>query len=116
MSYELYKFMHLVSVILFFAVVARIFSTKKSSVFDVVLLHSSGFLILVGGMGLLARLNLIQDGSWPKWVTIKLAVWAFVYVVFGILAKRLKSKALPWYLGLSVLGLIAVYSAVFKPY
>ena len=116
MSYEVYKIMHLFFVIFFFAMVVRIFSTKQMAKIDKIFLHSSGFFILVGGMGLLARLGVSHTGGWPLWVKLKLGLWVLLFALFGIFSKRLVAKGLPyWHLILMVLGSAAIYSAVYKP-
>ena len=116
MSYEVYKFIHVISVILFVSMIVRVFSTKNFAKIDKVFLHSSGFLILVGGMGLLARLGVSHTGGWPLWVKAKLGLWLVLFPVFAILSKRMVAKDWKhWPMLLITIILAAVYFAVFKP-
>ncbi|MFZ4712414.1 MAG: hypothetical protein ACOYL6_01765 [Bacteriovoracaceae bacterium] len=114
-SYPVYKLLHLFSVIFFVALLSlQIFLNekhKKIAIFSGIL----SLFVLIGGMGLLARLGISHRGGWPLWAIIKLLIWIALGIAFPILIKRTpKLKSLLWY-PLVILVLLAVYSAVFKP-
>jgi hypothetical protein len=72
--------------------------------------HGIGMLaVLVGGFGMLARLQL--DGI-PPWIHVKLAIWLILGMAIG-LAKRLPS----WLVLIAILALamVAPYMAIYKP-
>ncbi len=74
----------------------------------------ASFLILLGGFGMLARLDILQGGL-PGWVWGKLVIWvlagaSLTLVYRGREAARVVVIALP------VLALIAAYFALYKPF
>lgn len=110
MSYEFYKVIHILSVlVLFVALTGYLYSSKRTYAIG----HGLALLfILVSGFGLAARLGLVR--GLPTWVYIKLGVWFVLGAVFAI-AKR---KALPAYAQVILwltLGFVAIYAAVTKP-
>lgn len=121
MSYELYKWLHLVGLITLlggFAVLMTYFSlgapTKKKAFRRYgFILHGVGIaLLIVSGFGLLARLGIFAE--MPTWVWIKLALW----LVFASLVAFVKRKPAwnLWFLPLVlVLTMTAAYLGVFKP-
>lgn len=72
-------------------------------------------IVLVGGFGLLARLGINLGSSSPMWVWLKFVIW----ILFGamtVLISRKPTLAKPLWLGIPVLGAIAGYLAVYKPF
>lgn len=73
-------------------------------------------LILVGGFGLmLKKLAIPHDQLWPGWLYAKIAIWLF----FGaslVFFKRKPELAKPLFLILPLVGLIAGYLALYKPF
>lgn len=72
--------------------------------------HGLGLLlILIGGFGMLARLQL--EGI-PPWINIKLMIWLIMGLAIGV-AKRMPS----WLALVSILliAMIAPYMAIYKP-
>lgn len=117
LSYQTYKMMHYLGfMLLFFGIggilipaIAGIKLQGKPRVVSFVL-HGLGMLfILVGGFGMLARL---QIGGIPPWVHVKLAVWLALGFAIG-LAKRMPSWAL--LLAILFMAMIAPYMAIYKP-
>lgn len=111
MSYEFYKIIHVISIlILFVSLTGYLYSSKRSYAIG----HGLAMLfILVSGFGLLARLGLVS--GLPKWVYIKLAVWFLLGGAFAF-AKR---KSLPAYVQVVLwlsLGFIAVFAVITKPF
>ncbi|MBC7741411.1 MAG: SirB2 family protein [Bdellovibrionaceae bacterium] len=121
MSYEIYKIIHLLGLVLLFSGLTGLLTVRmsggqlagstKSLVF---VSHGVGLLLLlVSGFGLLARLGLTHDI--PNWVFVKIAAW----VVAGgaiALVKRKGHIGWPLFLSLIFVFLIAGYFAIFKPF
>lgn len=82
----------------------------------VMALHGLGvFLILLGGFGMLARMGIAHGAGWPGWLWVKVAVWG-VLAAAALLPYRRPSTALPLLLLLPVLGGVAAYMAIYKPF
>lgn len=80
------------------------------------MLHGIGtLLILIGGFGMLARLGVMHGGGFPGWIWVKLAVWALVAGAL-FLPRRNPRLARPLLLSLPVLGGLAAYMAIYKPF
>ncbi len=79
------------------------------------ILHGAGaFLVLLGGFGMLARLGIVQGGSFPAWLWVKIVVWAILAAAL-IVASRRPAMAGPILLALPLLGGLAAYMAIYKP-
>lgn len=114
LSYEFYKILHVVCILLFTGSIAVQFFSEVSPKSMKIISGVTSLFILVAGMGLLARLGVSHKAGWPVWAYVKLGVWVLVSALGPILAKRLKSnRALGYYLILALM-FIAVYSAVTK--
>lgn len=85
MSYQVYKMMHIISIVVFFALFAVAAysgeNTKKNKIITGIML----LLILVGGMGLK---KFAAPGSWPMWLNIKMGIWLFVGIAGHVVIKR----------------------------
>lgn len=120
LSYEIYKFIHLIGLaLLAFCLGAfclqmlsgrsRDFTHRKLLTIG----HGVALtLMLVAGFGMMARLGIV--GTWPKWIVIKVAVFLILGGIIAIM--RRKPEWNKW-LGAVVIALIGVaaYSAIFKP-
>lgn len=121
MSYEFYKIMHFLGLVLLFSGLAGLLTVKMSggklegpTKSLVYVSHGVGLvLLLVGGFGLMARLHLTQ--GMPGWIYVKLAIWVFMAAAVG-LVKRKGQIGWPLYLALLIVFLIADYFAVMKPF
>ena len=71
-------------------------------------------LILVAGMGLIART--MAGEKWPGWVHAKVTIWALIAIGGPIMAKRLKSNRGLALGGILVLMFVAIGLAVLKPF
>ncbi len=79
-------------------------------------LHGLGvFLILLGGFGMLARLGIVHGGGFPRWLWVKLTVWVIVAAA-AFVPRRAPGLARPLLLSLPVLGGLAAYMAIYKPF
>lgn len=74
--------------------------------------HGIGLLlVLVSGFGMLAKLEV----GFPLWVIAKVLIW----LIFGgivVLIRRMPQQAAALWLALPVLGAIAAYLALYKPF
>jgi len=117
LSYQVYKMMHLLGfMLLFFGIggilIPAIADLKLQGKPRTVcyIIHGLGMLfILVGGFGMLARLQL---GGFPPWIHVKLAIWLSLGFAIG-LAKRMPSWTL--LIAILILAMIAPYMAIYKP-
>ena len=124
MSHSFYNVVHIVGIILFVAALgggavrgmADGGGDSPSTRRLLAGLHGSGlFLVLLGGFGMLARLGVMQAGGFPGWVWAKLIVWGGFTVALSLLL-RMPRLALPILLALPVLGGVAAYMAIYKPF
>lgn len=122
MSYSFYKLLHLVGVFLLFigfgGLIARQISRPESfpkswrKLFAIS--HGIGLaLLLVAGFGLLARLG--TSWPWPGWVWLKVALWLLLGAMIALIARAPKLQN--YCFGLVViLGILAAYVAIYKPF
>ncbi len=120
-SYAVYKVMHLVGVLMVFLALGGVVT---NAVVDgrkhvgwrrsIAITHGVGMLLsLVGGFGLLARLGLVQ--GLPGWVWVKLAIWLFLGLTIGVLARK-PAWAKPLWVLVLLLGGVSAYLAGSKPF
>ncbi len=120
MSYEFYKVLHIVSILLVFTGLAGTLAANMSSKdlqkkvrMPLSILHGIGATtLLVSGFGLAARLGLMQ--GLPGWVWVKITIW----VILGgsiALAKRKAAWGMPLLYVWILLGGTAAYFAINKP-
>ncbi|MBO6575434.1 MAG: hypothetical protein JJ896_08465 [Rhodothermales bacterium] len=114
----LYKVLHLLGLMLVFAALggAAIEAALKEKPWKKMhaILHGSGlFLLLLGGFGMLARLGIIS--GWPGWVWAKLAIWV---ILGGSLTamRKMPERGRPLLFGAILLGTLAAYLALYKPF
>jgi hypothetical protein len=122
-SYELYKVIHLVGVLVLFSVLGGAMvhaingGTPASNAArrSITLLHGTGLLvILIAGFGLVARLDLLRGGV-PGWVIGKLVIWLLAGILLTV-PRRRPALARPILLvGLPILAAAAAWLAVYKP-
>ncbi|MEM1024518.1 MAG: hypothetical protein AAGD10_08580 [Myxococcota bacterium] len=116
MSYQTYRFLHLLGMILLFlslgGVIIQAKLGGKSGRAMLVAGHGTGLLVvLVAGFGMLAKGG---ELGLPGWVIAKLVVW----LVLGGITVAIKRKAEAagmWYTTVVGLGLVAVVMGVYKP-
>ncbi len=121
MSISIYTWLHIIGLILLVqSVGAASFHRMQTGQADhphrkmLSIMHGVGLLfMLVSGFGMLARLGIA--GGLPNWVFAKLAIW----LVFGAsiaLVNRGKGSAMLWWVLVVVLGAIAAWLGIFKPF
>jgi hypothetical protein len=125
MDYNAYKLLHVVGLLLLFIALGGLAvlgalgtDPARSKPIRAVLsaFHGLGLVILVvAGFGLLARLNISAPAQWGGWVYAKLLLW----VIFGaavVPLKRAPTLARLWLVVLAVLGCVAGWLALMKPF
>jgi uncharacterized membrane protein SirB2 len=116
MPYEIYKIIHVVFIVLFFSVYGMAAVKAKSGdnpKFEKMLTGIFLLLIMVGGMGLGARLGVLK-GGWPLWINIKMAIWVIVGVGGTIVLKRKPQFSIKYFWFSSILLVMASYLANYK--
>lgn len=88
-SYETYKTLHLFFILTIFSSLGFIASSspyfsKKSTK---VIVGFISFLIMVAGMGLIARMGLKHGEAYPLWLNLKFAAWILINILFVSLFK-----------------------------
>lgn len=75
--------------------------------------HGTGMLLLlVAGFGLLARIGITWP--WPGWVWVKLAIFAVLGSLVGIVRKRPALAKVVWWVTIG-LSIMAATMALYKP-
>jgi hypothetical protein len=122
-SYELYKVIHLVAVLVLFSVLGGAMvhainggtPATNAARRSITILHGTGLLIiLIAGFGLVARLDLLSGGV-PGWVIGKLVIWLLAGILLTV-PRQKPALARPILLaGLPLLAAAAAWLAVYKP-
>lgn len=123
MSYEFYKVLHLLGILLLFAALggAAMSALRGGSEEQVrpyrklmAATHGTAILVIfVAGFGLMARLGMM-GGGWPLWIWVKLGVWAVLGIAIGLVRRKPELGRL-WFFVLPAIGAIAAYMAITKP-
>ncbi|MBT7609626.1 MAG: hypothetical protein HN576_07710 [Bacteriovoracaceae bacterium] len=111
MTYEFYKVLHIVSLICMTGCLGINFFSGTPRKWARIGSMIASFLLMVAGMGLLAKTKL----GWPTWVIAKMAIWILVAISAPIMAKRINDKKEFAFSGVLVLLSIAIILAVIKP-
>jgi len=72
------------------------------------------FVIILGGFGLLARLEIVHGSDWPVWVWAKLIIWLIMGISVYYIKKYPDYSNYFWIL-IPFLAIFAAYLAVNKP-
>lgn len=114
MSYQIYKMIHIVSIVIFFSAYAVAAAKQGSIKREKIITGIALVLILVSGMGLIARLGIPHGAPWPIWIKIKLGIWAVIGTSGHMILKRWP-KAAPQFFWISIgLLVLASYLANYK--
>jgi hypothetical protein len=123
-SYQAYKVLHLLGIFLALAALAGLAlaaangATRQSNTARrlISIGHGAGLLIvLVAGLGLLARLGAMHGAAFPGWVWAKLVIWLIVGGLVGVPYRR-PDLARSVFLAVPLLGTIAAWLAIYKPF
>ena len=115
MSYEIYKLIHILSIIVFFGCVGGSILGGRYEKHEKIVLGLASFLILLGGMGLMARIGIEHGSVWPAWLIVKAVIWLTLSALAPILAKRLGKSIFVFYVFV-ILASLATYMAVNQPF
>lgn len=88
-SYELYKIIHLTSLMVVFTSMAIQLVGEKDIKLLKILKGIGTLLILVSGMGLLARIG-VSHGGMPTWAMLKIVIWLVLAVGLPVVGKRFR--------------------------
>lgn len=121
MSYEFYKTLHFFGLILtfssLFSFLFLVFypNNENTKILKKLgLAHGIGLLIIfISGFGLAARLGYFSQ--LPNWVYVKMILWAITGGLIAVI-KRKKLQALPLYIILLLIPLVASIIAINKPF
>lgn len=114
-DYEIYKILHLfMIVILFSSFAVQCFAEKKHKVHSI-LAGVSSLLILVSGMGLLARLGISHTSGWPMWAVLKVFFWAFIAFLTPVVVKRFPQHKQKWFWFILADFIIIAAIIIYKP-
>lgn len=120
MSYTFYKVLHLLGMMMVFlslggALVRSRFPEQTTSWKKLIAInHGIGLLLLlVAGFGLLARLNIFWP--MPVWALVKIVIWLAIGGLIALINRKPEAGTVWWYLAL-LLGLLAAYLALYKPF
>lgn len=114
MSYEVYKILHYICLFIFVSGISASFLMENPPKIMKILTGITSLVILVAGMGLIART--MAGEKWPGWIHAKITIWALVSILGPILSKRLQSNRGLALAGILVLMCVAISLAVLKPF
>jgi len=113
-----YKVLHLIGIIMLFlsigGAVIRAAANQQNEKLEKFVLINHGIsllIIVVAGFGLLAKLGMIFTG----WVVVKIIIWLLMAVIILPIKKMPEKKSVWWYTAL-ILGAIAAFMAIYKPF
>lgn len=124
-SYSVYKIIHYLGIFGLVAALVTLLARTAAGVKGedgrdparkkLVAVHGTAlFLILLGGFGMLARLDVTQGMSLPGWIWLKLAIWAFLGgITFAV--KRNPRLAKSVGIAVPLLAVLAGWVALYKP-
>lgn len=114
-SYQLYKVLHISFIFFILTFIASMLLGNFTAKWPKILAGVSGLLILVTGMGLIARLGFKHDEPFPLWIWGKFIFWLLLTIGGPVFAKRLvgKSRVIAFF-GLMAVAIAAATFAVYK--
>ncbi len=118
MSYDFYRVLHVVGIILLFTSLGTVAAIGAAGDHRLrklaVAAHGVAVaILLIAGFGLLAKLKMF--GAFPVWVWFKLGIWLLLALAVVPLRRKPEWSAVLW-LVMPVLGAVAAWLAVIKPF
>ena len=115
MSYELFKFLHIVGVATSVAALTIVLMMDKP------VHHIRGFSLTASGLILISGSLMVYYGKYheypvPNWILIKLTMWFFLFLSGAFFSQKLKEHRMRSLVILLSAGLISAAMAVFKPF
>src|SRR5690554_6770256 len=107
--------LHIIFVVLFVSGSAITLYADQNSKFWKITTGIVSLLILVAGMGLMARLGIGHTEGWPLWIKVKMTIWLIAAVFAPIAAKRLRAHRNLAFAILLALVSTAVWFAIYQP-
>jgi len=111
-SYEVYRFIHVAAIFAFLMGSAVLLLAQSHGLFWKVWTGLASFFVLLGGMGLQARLGL----GWQSWMIVKIVIWLVITGAGHVIARRCPDHGKAGFLLTYGLALCAAWLAVFKPF
>ena len=109
--HEIYKMLHVTSIVLFFSFYAVSALRKDVRKVDMIVSGIALFVIFVSGMGLIARLGISHGEGWPLWLKLKLTIWLVVGASGHMILKRFTNFSAKYFFVLIGLLMTASYIA-----
>jgi len=124
LSHSVYNILHVVGIVLIMAALGALAlhaingGTRESNAARglVAGLHGLGaFLVLLGGFGMLARIGFEHGSAFPGWLVVKIVIW-LILAGSVVVPYRRPALARPLLLALPLLGGLAAFMAIYKPF
>ncbi|MEX0330527.1 MAG: hypothetical protein AB3N64_03805 [Puniceicoccaceae bacterium] len=118
MPQQFYQIIHLTGIFMIFLgygglIIRSVTGTESKDIRRLGAITSGLGLVLslVGGFGLLAKLNY----GWPVWVLIKIAIWVILGAMIVVINRKPRLSQELWWSTI-VLGVISLLMVVLKPF
>jgi len=118
MSLMFYKVLHIIGILMLFlsigGAIIRASIDQKTEKLEKFVLMNHGIaliIIVIAGFGMLAKLGMVFTG----WVVVKIIIWLLMGALILPIKKMPEKRAVWWFTAL-ILGGIAAFMALYKPF